>query len=200
MARGQFVNVALGLHPQLVAERADELPLWKSFLKEARFVGEVGLDAGPKFYRSFEQQKNVFRSILESCSDAGGKVLSVHSVRCASTVIDMVEQHLPQERGVVVMHWFTGSDAEVRKALALGCFFSVNADMLRSARGNIVIGSLPLDRILTETDGPFGSLDGLCPARPTDVPAVVARLAELKCIAVEEMAAVIIANWRRLIA
>src|SRR5437868_891310 len=45
----RFVRAALGLHPQLVAERAEELSLWERHLSETRYVGEVGLDAGPKF-------------------------------------------------------------------------------------------------------------------------------------------------------
>lgn len=54
-ARSAHVRVALGLHPQLVGERAGELPLFERHLPEARYVGEVGLDAGPRFYRSFAE-------------------------------------------------------------------------------------------------------------------------------------------------
>ena len=67
----------------------------------------------------------------------------------------MVEQYLPQDRGAVVLHWFTGSRAEARRAGALGCYFSVNAEMMRTERGRNLIADLPADRILTETDGPF---------------------------------------------
>src|SRR4051812_36017559 len=71
-----YVRAALGLHPQLVAERADELSLWERHLPETRYVGEVGLDAGPRFYKSLNLQKQVFRKILECCANAGGKILS----------------------------------------------------------------------------------------------------------------------------
>ena len=77
-----LVMVALGLHPQLVAERADELRLFEKYLDKTRFVGEIGLDAGPKFYSSFEDQKRVFSRILRACDERGDKILSVHSVRC----------------------------------------------------------------------------------------------------------------------
>jgi Tat protein secretion system quality control protein TatD with DNase activity len=50
------VRAALGLHPQLVAERAGELPLWERHLPETRYVGEVGLDAGPRFYKALDAQ------------------------------------------------------------------------------------------------------------------------------------------------
>ncbi|MFG3594521.1 TatD family hydrolase [Bradyrhizobium sp. RDI18] len=42
----------------------------------------------------------------------------------------------------------------MQRAAALGCYFSVNAEMTRSDRGRILVTEMPLDRILTETDGP----------------------------------------------
>ena len=164
------MRAALGLHPQLVAERAAELPLWERFLSETRYVGEVGLDAGPRFYKSMDAQKHVFRGILERCAEAGNKILTVHSVRSPPAVLDMLEQYLPQERGTVVLHWFTGSKSEARRAEMLGCYFSVNAEMTRSDRGRSLVSDLPIDRILTETDGPFTQVDGR-PSEPADVKA-----------------------------
>nr|WP_312000975.1 TatD family hydrolase [Bradyrhizobium altum] len=73
---------------------------------ETRYVGEVGLDAGPRFYISFEHQKHVFRTILECCADAGGTILTVHSVRSAPTVLDMIEKHCPN---TAAPSFFTGS-------------------------------------------------------------------------------------------
>ncbi|MGB3540093.1 MAG: TatD family hydrolase [Mesorhizobium sp.] len=54
------VRAALGLHPQLVAKRAREIGLWEKLLPQTRYFGEVGLDAGPRFYKSFETQKEIF--------------------------------------------------------------------------------------------------------------------------------------------
>ncbi len=147
LTRGtRYVRAALGLHPQLVAERAGEWALWEHYLPETRYVGEVGLDAGPQFYRSLETQKKVFRTVLERCAEAGGKILTVHSVRCVPLVLDLTERHLPRDRGVVIMHWFTGTKAEARRATDLGCYFSINAEMMRTDRGRALVAELPLDR------------------------------------------------------
>jgi TatD DNase family protein len=175
----RYVRAALGLHPQLVAERAGEMALWEHYLPETRFVGEVGLDAGPRFYRSLDSQKRVFRSVLERCADAGGKILSVHSVRSVPIVLEMIERHFPPDRGVVVLHWFTGTRAEARRAEALACYFSVNAEMLRSDRGRALVADLPIARILTETDGPFTTMDNQ-PAEPTIVGATVGAIARVR--------------------
>ena len=128
------VRAALGLHPQLVAERHNEITLWETYLPEARYVGEVGLDAGPQYYRSLDLQKQIFERILKQCAKTGGKVLSIHSVRAATAVLDLIEAHLPAERGRTVLHWFTGTKAEARRAVDLGCYFSVNGEMLKKKK------------------------------------------------------------------
>jgi TatD DNase family protein len=195
----RYVRAALGLHPQLVAERAGELPVWEHHLPETRYVGEVGLDAGPRFYKSLEAQKHVFQRVLERCAEAGGKILTVHSVRSAPAVLDLIEAHLPRERGSVVLHWFTGSKSDARRAAALGCYFSVNAEMTRTDRGRELIGALPRDRILTETDGPFTQMDGR-PTEPRDAVAAAAAVADVLGLSQEAMTKVIETNLRTLLA
>ena len=178
-AESEFVRVALGLHPQLVEERAGELKLVERLLSETRYVGEVGLDAGPRHYRSLEQQKTVFRAILRLCAEAGDKILTVHSVRSARHVLDLVEEHLPSGRGTVVLHWFSGSAKEVRRGAQLGGYFSVNERMLESPNGQRVLREIPADRLLTETDGPFVKR-GSNPIAPGDVRRAIALIAEIK--------------------
>jgi TatD DNase family protein len=191
----KHVRVALGIHPQLVAERASELSLWESLLPQARYVGEVGLDAGPRYYKSLDSQKAVFEQILRHCARAGRKILSIHSVRAATSVLDMLEQHLLPDKGLAVLHWFTGTAAEARRAVDLGCYFSINEQMLANEKRKAVISALPLNRLLTETDGPFTSVEGR-PARPGDVYAAVAGLAQALQIPATQMQQVITQNLR----
>ena len=195
----RYVRAALGLHPQLVAERAGELPLWERYLPETRYVGEVGLDAGPRFYKSLDAQRQVFQRVLERCAEAGGKILTVHSVRSAPAVLDLIEAHLPPERGTVVLHWFTGSKSDVRRAAALGCYFSVNAEMMRTDRGRDLIGAMPYHRILTETDGPFTQAGGRS-AEPRDAIAAATKVADVLGLSRERIAELIVTNLRTLLA
>lgn len=193
------VRAALGLHPQLVAERASELSLWEDYLPETRYVGEVGLDAGPRFYRSLDLQKQVFERVLQSCARAGDKILTVHSVRAASAVLDMIEFRLPPSRGRVVLHWFTGNRSEARRAVDLGCYFSINAEMLRNDRHRAMIGALPIERILTETDGPFTEVNGR-PAQPADVLTCLELLAQTRGADLDATTSAIRTNLKRLVA
>ena len=112
-----------------------------------------------------EPQERVFERVLRACAEQGGKILTVHSIRTASKVLNHIECALPQNRGRVVLHWFTGTAAEAKRAVALGCYFSIDAEMLRSPKQRNLVGSLPLDRLVTETDGPFVERDGR-PLRP----------------------------------
>ena len=199
LTRGtRHVRAALGLHPQLVAERASELALWERYLPETCYVGEVGLDASPRFFKSLEAQKRVFRAVLERCAEAGGKILTVHSVRSVRAVLDMIEQHMPRGRGAVVLHWFTGSRSEATRASALGCYFSVNAQMAHSDRARALIADLPLDRLLTETDGPFTQTGGR-PSEPADVRAAVELIADIRGMSSETLAEAVNANLQTLL-
>lgn len=196
--RSPYVRVGLGLHPQLVAERESELPLLEYYLPEARYVGEIGLDAGPRFYRSFDAQERVFERILQACSEQGGKILSVHSVRSVGKVLGHIERSLPPDRGRVILHWFTGSAAEARRAVEMGCYFSINEEMLHSPKHRKLIASLPMDRLLTETDGPFVQRESK-PIRPYQVSRAVEEIAKVNEVKADFVANTILHNLKRLV-
>jgi TatD DNase family protein len=194
----RYVRAALGLHPQLVAERAKELSIWKEYLPQARYVGEVGLDGGPRFYRSLEQQKEVFDEVLRACAQQGGKILTVHSVRAVAPVLDMIERTRVSERNRIALHWFTGTKAEAKRAAGLGCYFSINAEMMRKDRHRELVSELPAERLLTETDGPFTRIAER-PAQPADVASAVEALATVRGLDVQSMAKLVYSNLRTLV-
>jgi TatD DNase family protein len=193
-----MVRAGLGLHPQLAEERADELALFEKLLPQARYVGEIGLDAGPKFYKSFDVQQRVFSRILRACSEHGNKILSIHSIRSAARVLDALEANLPPERGKAILHWFTGTPAEAKRAIEYGCYLSINPKMLQNPRHRTLVAALPSDRLLTETDGPFVKC-GPRPIRPRDVSTVVNQLAAARDVKPADMAAIVVRNLRNLV-
>lgn len=192
-SKTKHVRAALGLHPQLVHSHGADITMWERLLDRSSYVGEVGLDAGPQYYRSLPEQKRVFERILKACSKQGGKVLSIHSIRAAAAVLDMADDHLDLQNNVMVMHWFTGSAAEAKRAAEMGCYFSMNARMLRSSKANALLQAIPLERMLTETDGPF--TEGKAgPARPEDALSCVEGLAGIYGIPVADMQQKIVGN------
>jgi TatD DNase family protein len=136
------------------------------------------LDAGPRYYGTFSEQKRVFQRVLELCADAGDKILSIHSVRATREVLNCIELYLAGSRSRAVLHWFTGSPADAKRAVDLGCYFSVNEQMLTNPSSRRIVELIPVDRILTETDGPFTQLQGQ-PVDPGQVAGAVQILAQL---------------------
>lgn len=197
-ADSSHVRAALGLHPQLIAEREKEITLLERYLPSARYVGEIGLDAGPRFYRNFEAQERVFTRILHACTEQGDKILSIHSVRAAGRVLGHLENTRITENCKAVLHWFTGSVSEARRAVELGCYFSVNEEMMRSPRHRKLVSLLPFDRILTETDGPF-VLHEEKMVRPRDVLRTVHEIALVHQHSDADAAVKILHNLRTLV-
>jgi TatD DNase family protein len=177
-SKSPMVRAGLGLHPQLVAEHKGELNTFEKYLPEARYVAEVGLDAGPAHYNSYGDQKRIFEAILKLCAGAGNRILSVHAVRSVPEVLKMVEAHLAGTDNRVVLHWFSGSVGDAKRAAALGCYFSVNHAMLAKPTGVALIRAIPSQRLLTETDGPFTKV-GSRPSTPADVKRTVGSLGQV---------------------
>lgn len=170
------IRTALGLHPQVAHQRKRELSLFDTLLSNSAYVGEIGLEGGKDWKPYFSDQVAVFDHILKSCERAGGRVMSIHSRQAATDVLNMLEAR--PRSGTPILHWFTGSQKELTRAIDLGCWFSVGPAMLKSANGRTLAASMPRDRVLTETDGPFGMLQRR-PLFPSDAALAIPMLAEL---------------------
>lgn len=152
------VRTALGLHPQLAHERLRELPLFDELLARTRYVGEIGLDGSPEFRAHWESQLQVFKHILKKCSDAGGRIMSIHSRRASRQVLDNLAAS--PNSGTSILHWFSGTLGDLERAISLGCWFSVGPGMTAGEKGRALIARMPRERIVTESDGPFAQING----------------------------------------
>ncbi|MES2359505.1 MAG: Qat anti-phage system TatD family nuclease QatD [Gemmatimonadota bacterium] len=190
----RYVRPALGLHPELAAERHRELTLFDALLPQTRYVGEVGLDYQTMVEAERSTQRRVLATIIERCDNAGGKVVTVHSRRAADDVVDAFG---PQFRGTYILHWYSGSVRALRRALNHGAYISVNPAMARSERGRSLIGEVPRERVLTETDGPFVTVH-TGPAVPADVRGVISELGRLWGTDPDEAAEMVYRNFSSL--
>jgi TatD DNase family protein len=176
LARGsRYVRAAIGLHPELAAERAGELPLFWEALEQTRFVGEIGLDYAVASGEARRTQRSVFEQIVARCDALGDRILTLHSRRAADDTVELLG---PRFRGVAILHWYSGSTKTLDRALGNGCFFSVNPAMARSDRSLTLMARVPRERVLLESDGPFVETDGR-PATPADLGTVAFSLARL---------------------
>ena len=149
------IRIGLGFHPQLVEKREYEIDLFLQQLKDARFIGEVGLDFNKNYIDSKMQQLSCFRRISEKCAVEGEKVLSIHSVKATGAVICTLKEAGTFKNCKCIFHWFTGTVSERKAAIENGAYFSINPKMLKTKSGQETICNIPADRILLETDAPF---------------------------------------------
>ena len=189
------VRTALGLHPQLAGEREFELPLFDETLKAPRYVGEVGLDGGREYKPTWEAQLRVFEHILRSCSDAGGRVISIHSRRASGAVLDSLTAF--PKAGTPVLHWFSGSLHDLDRAVSIGCWFSIGCAMLVGDKGRSLVKRMPRERVLTESDGPFVKINGTS-IMPWSVEDAVSQLSLIWNLSEISTQKLIAENFRRL--
>lgn len=190
------IRTALGLHPQLAAARKSELALFDELLLSARYVGEIGLDGAPAFKSSWQDQVSVFEHILDKCANAGGRVMSIHSRRASGPVLDCLERQ--PTAGTPVLHWFSGSLRDLDRAVSLGCWFSVGPAMLANEKGRALAKRMPPERVLTESDGPFGQVDRK-PLFPWQVELALESLAEIWSVTPEDAHETLHVNLRKLL-
>jgi TatD DNase family protein len=151
----RFTVPGLGLHPELVASHSSEAKLLLELINGAHVIGEVGLDGSSRHKASLTEQKQIFDNVLTALSKRRRAVVSIHSRGAVREVLENLAAVSVRNTIVPVLHWFAGTPAQLRSAIELGCWFSVNKSMLETDRGRSLIKGMPTDRILTESDAPF---------------------------------------------
>lgn len=163
------VLLGVGVHPWWVADgRADtaDVDLACELAREAALVGEVGLDFSPARSDTAGNEAQ-FTALTRICNaaaaQAGGapKVVSLHAVRSAGAVLDVLEGTGAAHGCRCVMHWFSGTSDELGRAVGMGCLFSVGERMLATRRGREYARQLPKERLLLETDLPDAGGQGV---------------------------------------
>ena len=153
----------VGLHPWWLADGRcgpAEVNLLCKVAAQERYIGEVGLDFSARFAGSEPLQIQALDRLCDTLVQypLAGRVISIHAVRSAGTVLDVLESHgllIPNsDSPAIIFHWFSGTSDELVRACNVGCYFSVNERMLASKRGREYARQIPLDRLLLETDAP----------------------------------------------
>ena len=185
------ISVGLGLHPEILAERINERTLFLSTIPQVQYIGEIGIDGTSRNRSSLELQTDFFRDAIQASEEVGGRVLSIHSRSTVELVLDLIEQNI--RKSIPVLHWFTGNEKEVDRAISLNCWFSINPMMLQNRKGVSLIQRIPIDKLIPETDGPFTSHDNT-PYMPWDTRIVVESIAKLKEMSVDDVSTAINEN------
>ena len=211
VSEGTCVHHGLGLHPWWVPEAPQQLEAqlaeFDRLLPGACIVGEVGLDYSKRREGTRQNQLAAFRHIAEASAEAGGKVLSIHSVQASEDVLLVLRETGCVQRCNCTFHWFSGSGQHLKHAIDLDCWFSVSERMLASGRGREYAKVIPLERLLLETDAPEAEAPELHqPCVPytfaqqqSELSRTVAKLSELRRMSESDLAAAVVRNTHALL-
>ena len=153
----------VGLHPWWLADGRcgpAEINLLCKVAAQERYIGEVGLDFSARFAGSEPLQMQALDRLCDALVQCplAGRVISIHAVRSAGAVLDVLESHgllIPSpDSPAIIFHWFSGTSDELVRARNVGCYYSVNDRMLATKRGREYARQIPLNRLLLETDAP----------------------------------------------
>lgn len=161
--------------------------------------GEIGLDY-VKRYSEIDNQRKQFAGQLRLARELNLPVV-IHDREAHDDTLAILKNEGPFEAGGV-MHCFSGDSKYAGEVLDLGFYISVpgvvtfkNATELQE-----VASTIPLDRLLVETDGPFLSPHPLRGKRnePVNVLYTADYIAALRNMDLNEFAAATTANARNL--
>lgn len=161
----------LGIHPGLVrANKSFSADAFEQAVQRAALVGEVGLDGSSRV--PIKLQVSTFRSVLEVLQ-RNPRLVSVHSA--GAHLLVLRELHRTPIEGVI-LHWWTGNAELTEEAVRLGCYFSLPPAMMSSEE---TLRLIPKNRLLPETDHPYGDRRTRGSPRPGGVDEVERRLSAI---------------------
>ncbi len=162
-------------------------------------LGEIGLDFHYD-HSPREKQIEVLEWMLD-CAERLGLPVLLHNRESGAEMLSRLARRGPRENAGV-FHSFTEDADYGREAIALGYLVSYSGMITFRAAENIRASAagLPLDRMLVETDTPYLSPvpHRGKPCEPAFVVETAKRLAEVKRVSLEAVAATTMANFGRL--
>lgn len=190
----QQIRQALGLHPLMAEHHKKERPKFKQLLSKTSYIGEIGLD----FSKAGRDTKNIqiesLRFVFKQIQDRP-RFVSLHSRGAESKMLELLGEFDIQG---AVFHWYSGSLTVLDQAVQSGHYFSINPAMIRSKKGRNIIDRIPLDRILTESDGPHIQL-GNQSVRPINIKGVLEVLGDIWEMPFQETEEQVWSNFMKLL-
>jgi len=192
---------AFGLHPVYLddhrPQHLSELGDWLTRLAGHRqlcAVGEIGLDY---FIETLDRdrQQALFEAQLQLAVDFDLPAL-IHVRRSHAAVIATLKRFRPKRAGII--HAFAGSQEEAREYIKLGFKLGLGGAPTwpQALRMHRVLGALPLDSVVLETDSP-DMPPAMFPGQrnsPAHLPAICTALAQWMAISPQRLAAASTAN------
>lgn len=189
------IFVALGLHPEIATIKHNELQMLLDNIDKSVFIGEIGIDGSPRYLSFIQLQKDIFTKTFEKCAETGSHIISIHSRNSATTILDIISNNIAMN--IPLLHWFSGTRAQLFKAIDLGCYFSYGPAALSSENGRKLISLIPLERLLPESDGPFSQTHNAM-VMPWEAINICSYLSQIHHCDVQQIFNQLIKNWNKI--
>ena len=151
------IYATLGVHPEKPYEydgNFEKFLIEKSESEKVIAIGEIGLD-----YHYDGYDKNLQREVFEKQITLADKLklpIVVHSRDCSSDMLSVLTDNKKYLNNGFLMHCYSESKETAKKYLDLGAYFSFGGVItFKNSKKDEIVKSIPLDRILTETDCPY---------------------------------------------
>lgn len=196
-----YIYAAVGSHPDAADEVTEEvLDEYRRLVREnpkVKAIGEIGLDY---HYEDIprEIQRKAFRIQMELARELNLPAI-VHEREAHEDGMKIVEE-FPEVTGV--FHCYSGSAEMAKWLVKRGWYIGFTGVLtFKNARKALeVAASIPLDRIVLETDCPYMSPEPFRGKRndPGKLYRMAEKLAELRGLSVEEIHTITMENGKRL--
>lgn len=192
----KIIVLAVGRHPWGAHKFNDEEKIVYEELaqdKKTLVIGEIGLDCYfVKEKEKYESQVAMFEFFLE-LAEKNSKPVMLHTTGAERDITNILSTKSPKVN--VCCHWFSGPKKEMDKLIDMGCYFSINPAVLKSHKHQAVLDKVPIDRLLTESDGPvkFNKKQG----SPALMPFLCKEIAKVLDVEVEQLTDTVFKNYKK---
>jgi TatD DNase family protein len=155
--KDEIIYGTIGIHPhETNNDTIDSEFIVKNLLENKKIIGigETGLDF---FYNNSEKNKQIdsFRIHIEASLKANVPII-IHSREAEEETFNILNEY-KNEKLKILMHCFTGTQVFAEKLLEFNSYFSASGIITFKNSTDLqkTFKSLPLEKILIETDSPF---------------------------------------------
>lgn len=195
---------ALGLTPDAVGlpfhkgkiNLDEEFTFIEKNKNQVTALGEVGMDFHwAEKEKTYVEQADNFRKIIHFAIKLK-KPLVIHSRKAEAECVQILSEEIKNQEIPIVNHCFSGKKEVIKQAAALGHYFSIPANVIKSSQFQTLIKLVDLSQLLTETDAPWLTPYGQR-SEPSYVIESVKMIAQIKGISVEAAADTVWKNYVR---
>jgi TatD DNase family protein len=147
---------ALGIHPieaPNLLNVDEKIKIIDNLIEENKVtvIGEIGLDRYfVKEEPLWKKQENIFKHFLDTATNHQYTV-NLHGKYAEKELFEVLANYEPRN---TVIHWFAGGRDLIKEGINRGYYFSVTPAVQYSERMQEVVQLVPLEQLLSESDGP----------------------------------------------